>query len=110
MAAPSRKATNPFYVLLVLVGVLFFVTASAYGVMMVQQLHVRDLPDEGPAGRPLLRWLDEHGAVLLLSELAVLGLATAAAIGTDQYWARRAALPGDLVTKREQESSPANQG
>ena len=88
MASPP-KATNPFYVLLVLVGIVFFVTASAYCVMSVKQLHGTGAADDSQTGTLLLRFLDEHGFQLMMSEIVVLALATVAAIGTDKIHARR---------------------
>jgi hypothetical protein len=88
--ASAKKAVNPFYPLLLVVGFVFAVTACAYGVMAVNLLSpaqvMRGVPESG-----LLAFLDRHGMSLLLSELGVLGVVTFAAIGTDDYWTRRAA-------------------
>jgi hypothetical protein len=35
-------------------------------------------------------FLAQHGTVLLVIELAVLAILTAGAIGTDEFWSRRA--------------------
>lgn len=92
--AKNKKRVNPFYVLLVLAGIAFAITACAYGVMAVRQLHAGDYPlsattlaaqgVETDAG--LVRFMDQHGARLMFVELAVLGLATVAAMGTDRVW------------------------
>ena len=38
-----------------------------------------------------MAWMDRHGNTALLAELALLGVCTFGAIGTDEYWQRRAA-------------------
>ena len=81
-----KKRANPFYVLLVIVGVVFTITCCAYGVMMVQFLDPQRAHDLRQAGTGLLLFLDRHGLSLLLWELAILGAATLAAIGTDRWW------------------------
>ena len=94
-----RKAVNPFYILLVVVGVAFAVTACAYGVMTVKMLHpeqVAELP-EGEGG--LLEFLDRHGFQVMLAQLAVLAVATLAAILTDDFWVRRAARSRDRAAR-----------
>lgn len=93
----KKSATNPFYVLLVLVGTLFAVTAFAYGVMSVDAMRQVDRPPKTRTTtfrrHPLWEWLDRYGPRLLTGEVMVLALATAGAIGTDEYWQRRMAPP-----------------
>ena len=87
--AKAKAAINPFYVLLVLVGIVFFVTAFAYGVMAFRadRLGRAAQLDQSPTG--LMAYLDQHGGQLLTWELLALGVATVAAIGSDAYWTRR---------------------
>jgi hypothetical protein len=84
--ARSKKFSNPFYGLLLVAGVLFVVTASAYGVMYVQEIHGTQSVGE----HPLMVWLERYGDAALLAELALLAVGTFGAIGTDEYWQRRA--------------------
>lgn len=79
--------TNPFYIVLVIAGIVFAVTACAYGVMTFLAMQA-GYADNKPR---LLAFLEEHGGMLLTIELGVLAGATFAAIGTDGYWDRRAA-------------------
>ena len=82
-----RRSTNPFYVVLVLVGAVLCVTACAYGVVAVKQLHAVSTPNS--ATQPdagFVAWVDQYGPTLLILELVVLGIATVAAIGTDRFW------------------------
>jgi hypothetical protein len=87
--AKAKAGVNPFYVLLVLVGVVFFVTAFAYGVMAFRadRLGRTAAAQQKPTG--LMAYLDEHGGQLLTWELLALAVATTAAIGSDSYWSRR---------------------
>ncbi len=98
----GKAPTNPFYVLLVAVGILFSVTACAYMVMAFRALH---LPPAGAAAATmderlaaadrssdgLMGFMDRHGARLMVAELLLLAVATVAVIGTDAHWSRRAA-------------------
>lgn len=100
-----KKGFNPFYVLLVVVGTVFCLTACAYGLMAMRALRpdrAHDLratagssASADGAARPgphqLLTYMERNGEKLLLVELAVLTVATFAAMGTDSYWIRRAA-------------------
>lgn len=80
-----QTATNPFYALLVVVGVLFVITAFAYFTMTLRQSHAGDSPPSG-----LVDFLARHGLWLLVGELVLLAIGTFGAIGTDDYWTRRA--------------------
>jgi|SRR5688500_14592263 hypothetical protein len=82
---PAAKASNPFYALLLVVGVAFAISACAYGVMTVRGL---DPQRAGEAG--LVGLMDQYGLVIMVVELVLLGLLTVLAIGTDEYWSRQA--------------------
>lgn len=84
--APVRKVFNPFYVLLLIVGTAFAITACAYAVMVVQNLE----PSRGQPSNELLRLMDEHGFTLMMLEIGLLAVTTFAAIGTDTFWTRLA--------------------
>lgn len=86
-----KKPFNPFYVLLILAGIVFAVTACAYGVMMVQMLKLDQIEQQVAAETGLLGFLSAQGDRLMLIELGVLAVTTFAAIGTDEFWSRRAA-------------------
>ena len=89
-----QTLANPFYVLLLMAGVAFSLTACAYGVMTVRGLH--RVEASGPGGL-LMGWLDEHGFALMLIELGVLAMFCFLAVTTDAYWERR------LAQKSEQQ-------
>jgi hypothetical protein len=90
--AVARKVAvvNPFYVVLVLAGTVFCVTACAYGVMAFRDLKGGHAAVDADSGG-LMEFLDQHGAKLLAAEVAVLALATVGAMWTDSFWTRRAA-------------------
>lgn len=88
--AAKKKAFNPFYPLLVIAGMAFSVTACAYGVLTVKMLDPIGAEEVRQEEAGMLSFLDRHGMTLLLSELGALAVLTVAAIGTDDYWTRRA--------------------
>ena len=88
MSSKERKKKNPFYTLLIWVGILFAVTATSYGVMTVSFLRASEEITEatGPEDNyhPLFHFLDENGFDLMLAELGMLGVLTFAAIAYDE--------------------------
>jgi hypothetical protein len=82
---PQKKTFNPFYGALVAVGIAFAITACAYGVMTVRMLDPRAADEGGMAAL-----MDRHGLKLLVGEIALLAVLTFAAIGSDDYFTRRA--------------------
>ncbi len=87
----KQTLTNPFYFLLLMAGLVFSVTACAYGVLIVRGLQTGALPDPAPSGQRMMAWLDQNGFKLMLAELAVLAAFCFLAIATDSFWERRAA-------------------
>ncbi|MGC3968680.1 MAG: hypothetical protein QM775_15300 [Pirellulales bacterium] len=96
-----KKGFNPFYVLLVIVGVAFCLTACAYGLMAMRSLRTErnyatsaaaaTTSASAPRGpHQLMTFMERHGNTLLVAELALLTLASFAAMATDGYWLRRA--------------------
>jgi uncharacterized membrane protein len=86
----QTKLTNPFYPLLVVVGIVFCITACAYGVMTVRGLRPEDaLAGTTESGRQLMEWIDVHGFKLMMIELGLLAVTTVAAIMTDEYWEKK---------------------
>ncbi len=89
LVAKQTQPTNPFYVLLIVAGIAFAVTASAYGVMTLKAFSPPQSQANSAAGQQLLTFLDEHGMLLLVVELIVLGIATFGAMATDSYWQKQ---------------------
>ena len=93
--ARIKSGTNPFYVLLVVVGILFVINVFAFYLMTYQvsqpSLGAAELNgSEFNRDHPLWTFLDAHGETMLWYELAALAVLTFAAIGTDEYWSHRA--------------------
>ncbi len=86
--ARQKKAGNPFYVMLVAVGILFTISASCYFVVALRQSGRVEV-SEAQTGF-FFQLFDEHGTAVLAVELGLLAVATFAAIGTDEYWEKRA--------------------
>ncbi len=81
--AKAREPVNLFYVLLVLLGIVFLVTACAYGVMAYRAISPVVARQAEP--HPLTEFLDKHGVELLGGELALLAVASFAAMGLDRW-------------------------
>jgi hypothetical protein len=101
---------NPFYVLLLLAGCAFAVTACAYGVMTVRDLQLGRNPpqvmpgsiegarDDGGFGKTM----DEYGPTLMLVELVLLAIGTFGAMAFDRY------LDAKSATATSRSSSDTN--
>jgi multisubunit Na+/H+ antiporter MnhB subunit len=85
--AKFKQSSNPFYAVLVLLGVTFAVTACAYALMTYRALDVR-LDSAHENG--LMRMLANHGAVIMGVEVLLLSVATLGAIALDQLRLSRA--------------------
>ncbi|WP_145053597.1 hypothetical protein [Lignipirellula cremea] len=86
-----KKYPNPFYILLMVVGTIFAVTACAYGMMSVHyaQATGRSAVEAAELLERTDGWmavLHHHGVTILVGQLVVLGVLTAAAMATDPYW------------------------
>ncbi len=91
-AMRSKKSANPFYVLLVIAGMSFAITATAYVVLAFREARPAATADSSGISNqehPLMVWMRRHGEATLLAELGFLAVFTFAAIGTDNYWQRR---------------------
>lgn len=88
---PKPKAKNPFYILLMIVGTLFALTACGYGAMTVRM-------SQPHAISPGDRFFDAYGLWLMVGELLLLTALTFLAIGTDNYWTRRAEMKAQSKT------------
>ncbi|WP_254508702.1 hypothetical protein [Anatilimnocola floriformis] len=77
--------TNPFFAFLVIVGLVFAFTACAYTVMSFQNLDPHTVDQPG-----MSQLMKQHGLMILAVELGLLTVLTIAAIGTDDFWTKRA--------------------
>ena len=91
--AKAKAPVNPFYVLVVVFGVVFVITACAYGTMAYRAIALA--VDAQARSQGLMGFLDRFGVQLLTIELIVLGAASLGAMWLDQVRSRReAAIAG----------------
>lgn len=93
----AKGPTNPLYLAAVPAGILFAITACAFVVMTVQGGDPQRMESEG-----LGRLMDRHGVLILVVELAVLGVLTVGAIFTDGFWTRRFEAAAASEQRRDQ--------
>ena len=88
MAKP-KSAFNPFYLLAMLFGLAFTLTACAFGVMMMRSVRPEGLPRAGEPGFGLMDLLSRRGTAILAAEVAGLAVFAVAAIALDHFRGRR---------------------
>jgi len=91
----NKRAINPFYVLSVVAGVLFAITACAYSLMMLVAIRNGALPPAGESGHELMAYLNRHGVTLMAAEVAALAVLTVSAIGLDHVRLRQSDVRPD---------------
>lgn len=81
---PAKTRTNLFTLLLIPTGLVFVITAVAYGYMAF--IDVNGAPGDAArnAGHPLFQWLRVHGDGALIGELIALALVTVGVIASDK--------------------------
>ncbi len=82
------KTKNPFYPLLLVVAVVFCITACSYLVMTLKRRAESTLAPSGEASG-LVVFFDDYGTHLLIGLLVALAVCTVAAMSIDDYWNRR---------------------
>jgi hypothetical protein len=80
---------NPFYLLAMIFGIAFTITACAYGVMMLKSIRPGGLPRPGERGAGLLDLLSEHGATIMAIEVVGLAVFAIGAIWLDHHRGRK---------------------
>ncbi|NBP88002.1 MAG: hypothetical protein EBU59_05735 [Planctomycetia bacterium] len=82
-----RQPTNPFYIVLGVVGFLFTITAASYCLSVLRGIR----PETASAQRahPLEELMDRHGTSLLVGQLVVLAIATVGAVAVDHVAGER---------------------
>ena len=83
-----KKWKNPFYTLLIPVGMVFVITAFAYGFLAFVEVNATNPEARAQSRQQLGTWLNAHGTDLLIWELGVLAILTVGAIATDHWWMR----------------------
>jgi uncharacterized protein (UPF0333 family) len=88
MKQRSQISTNPFYALLVIVGLLFSITACSYVVLILNSLQPEKAAALRESSSGFLYFMNKHGLTIIIAELSVLAVLTFAVIGTDDYFTR----------------------
>jgi hypothetical protein len=92
-----KKPFNPFYLLAMVFGIAFTITACAFGVMMLKSIRPEGLPEAGAPGHGLMDLLGRHGTAILMVELAGLAVFTLPAIYLDHLRGRREVARRDVA-------------
>ena len=103
--AKQKRTRNPFYFLLVPVGVAFVVTAFSFGIMAFQQSSPGSYSLDGKVG--LMPMMDRHGLTILGVEVALIALFSCGAIATDEYWQRRDAKSTEATNEPDSTTNAA---
>ena len=98
-----KKWKNPFYTLLIPVGMTFVVTVFAYGLMASLEVSATNPEVRAHARHPLFEWLNTNGTKAVTWQLAALGVLTLGAIGTDHWWTSDEPRFNDGTTHRRED-------
>src|ERR1051325_5824823 len=102
MSSPSEPR-NPFYLLLLIVGMIFIVTVLAYAVIPVIEQRAMDAGSMPPPS-PFRDELRENGWMWVLGEVALLVILGLASMGLDRW--RRAQQERDNPPATKVDSPP----
>ena len=83
----NRLFNNPIFAMAVAIGIVFALTAAAYGVMTFRAIRLG--PTDIADGASLMGFIDRWGMTLMGTELVLLAIATVAAIWLDAYFEDR---------------------
>jgi len=91
-----RPRTNPFTVLLGIVGIAFTLTAASYCVSVLRGVR----PTALASAHPLDALMSGHGTAILAVELVLLAVSTAGSIAVDSWMGRQAHRAATAVRPR----------
>jgi hypothetical protein len=83
----NRLFVNPIFVVAIAIGIVFAVTAFAYGVMTLRAIRLG--PMDVADGQSLMGLIDRWGMMAMSIELTLLAAATVSAIWLDSYFEDR---------------------
>jgi hypothetical protein len=87
-----KKWKNPFYALLIPVGMVFVVTVTVYFLMASVEVNATNPEIRAHLRDPIFEWINKNGTKAVTWELAILGVLTVGAIGTDHWWTSESAI------------------
>jgi hypothetical protein len=102
--AKTKEPINPFYILVVVLGVVFAITSCAYGTMAYRA--IAPAADRN-VGQGLMAFLDRYGVQALAVELTFLALAAFGAMGLDRMRARQNDAGVDSPAEPETDAEPS---
>jgi hypothetical protein len=104
--AKPKEPFNPFYALVLVLGVVFAVTTFAYGTMAYRATDAAAAASDARPG--LMNLVDRFGVPAMGVELGLLGAATAGAMWLDGRRTRRdeRTAPGQGLPESADRSSP----
>ena len=88
-----KQPINPFYLLCVLLGVAFTITACGYGIVMLRINNRMSSANDAGQVHPLIDLLDRHGMAILTVEVGLLAVVSMAAIALDHFRGKRERKP-----------------
>ncbi|PHS02963.1 MAG: hypothetical protein COA78_19545 [Blastopirellula sp.] len=103
------KYFNPFFALLLVVGIAFVVSCCAYGVMIIKFMNPGGPIEEAQVQISFLEFLYDHGNTILMVELALLTVCTFGAIMTDDFWKDRSERKRGLVSSEQEPLSNSSE-
>src|SRR5579871_6340922 len=83
MAGNDREPRNPFYILLIIAGFAFVITALAYAVVPVLEQKAREAGSPAPPS-PLRDSLRNDGWIWLLAQAVLIAILSLASMGYDR--------------------------
>lgn len=89
LSSTRKQPGNPFYAVLLIVGLLFALTACSYFAMTLQGREA-SYGRTAAQNHPFVDFMDRYGFTALMIELGILAAATFGAMATDDYWTRLA--------------------
>jgi hypothetical protein len=99
------QGRNPLYGIVVIVGVLFTVTAFAYGVMAYREIGIPlesgSSELKSPTNSVLTEFMDKNGVQLMGWEVVLLAIASVLAMWSDKYWSAAGHAPTGLAQHKD---------
>ena len=103
---PSSEPRNPLYILLLLAGLVFVVTALAYAVVPVLEQKALDA-GQPPPPSPFRDALRAHGWLWLLAEVGVVAVLSVASMVVDRLRSlQKERAEGTIPSRKADEKSP----